>query len=58
MSQESKEQTRSIIVCMFGSGSKMNAACMHMCWEHVWRHHQSQALKEQGSRALLFFCNS
>lgn len=59
------------MACMFGFGSKMNAACMHVCWEFgkdalsallavitCWRHHQSQALKEQGNRVLLFCCNS
>lgn len=33
MSQESKEQTSSIIVCMFNFGFRIYPACMHVCWE-------------------------
>lgn len=33
MSQESKEQTSSIIVCMFDFGFRIYPACMHVCWE-------------------------
>lgn len=33
MLQESKEQTRSIIVCVFGFALRKDAACMRVCWE-------------------------
>ena len=33
MAQESREQTSSAIVYMFGFGFRINPACMHVCWE-------------------------